>query len=100
MIIGTVLFLTDIYHRWLYKPGESRDDLTSEQRAFETWLWIEILMVIGRMISAALFTLFRQIYKICNKDEYIIESKAHKYMGQSDFLTYWTNHLGIVALNV
>ena len=99
-IVFTVILMTRIYHQWLYRPGENRDTLTSEQHSFEKWLWIEILIVIGQVISAALFTLFRQLLNLCNKDEYLIISNAHKYMGQSDFLTYWTNHLGLVALNV
>ena len=95
--------MTRIYHIWLYTPGVSRDRSisNSDYYSFEMWLWIEVLMVMGQVISAAVFTLLRQIMNICNKDEYIIKSFSHAYMGkQSDFLTYWTNHLGLVTLNV
>ena len=74
--------------------------MKSDQKSFETWLWIEVLLIYGHMISAVLFTIVRRIMSCCNKDEYLITSKAHKFMGQSDFLVFWTNHLGIVALNV
>ena len=57
-------------------------------------------MVFGRIISVFLFTCVRRICNICQKDEYVIESLAHKHMGQSDFLTYWSNHIGLVTLNV
>ena len=100
MITATVFMLTKIFQNWLFIPGDHRDAMTHEQESFEAWLWIEVLMVFGQMVSAALFSIVRRIMKFCNKDEYVIESQAHRYMGQTDFLNYWTNHLGMLALNV
>lgn len=69
--------------------------MTKEQRAFEQWLWIEVLLIYGLIFSAIL-------YSFCHSfraSSYQFSSPASKYMGQADFLNAYSVTVDLASLN-
>ena len=61
-LFGVVFMVIKLCNEWLYMPDRNLTIINVEQREFETWLWIEVLLIWASIGGSIIYILWCRLF--------------------------------------